>query len=198
MSLYFLTFERDGVATTYVYDVRNNEWYPDWTGFSSNSYIRIDDVVYFGGDTGHLHKFDADLYSDWTDSSKTTGTPVHFKRYSPLLSLEFSGYSSYWDYYLLECRQFLVPSSIDLQVVFGNNVSATINDSPWKLNVAVYGVSRYGSARYASLQYTDIVNQPQRLVYKKKAKYVQVLWENNNDEPIEIYKDVWLGRVSGL
>ena len=28
MSLYFLTFERDGVATTYVYDVRNNEWYP--------------------------------------------------------------------------------------------------------------------------------------------------------------------------
>src|SRR5690606_1410230 len=49
MSLYFLTFYRNGVCTTYVYDVRNGEWYPDWVGFTAKSYIRIDEVVYFGG-----------------------------------------------------------------------------------------------------------------------------------------------------
>lgn len=197
MSLYFLTFNRDGVNTTYVYDVRNGEWYPDWTGFTSKSYIRIDDVVYFGGSSGYLHKFDENLYSDWTNAAKTVGTPVHFKRYSPLLSLEYSGYASYWDYFLLEARQFLVPSSIDLQVIFSNETATDMTESPWKLNVAVYGSARYGVSRYANLQYTDIVNAPQRLVFKRKSKYIQVLLENNRDEPVEIFKDLWIGRTSG-
>jgi hypothetical protein len=100
---------------------------------------------------------------------------------------------------LLEARQFLVPASVSLQIVFGNTTASTQDNSPWKLNVAVYGVSRYGQARYANLQYTDIVNSPNRLIFRgKKAKYVQMRWYNFEDQPVEIYKDKWIGRTSGL
>jgi hypothetical protein len=198
LNLYLLSFNQGSTRITYAYDVRNGEWYTDWMGFNAQSYVSKDAQLYFAGNTGHLHKFDKDLYSDWNDSAKTTGSPVQFERYSPLLSLEFSGYASYWDYYLMEAKQFLVPATVNLQIIFGNTAATTTSASPWKLNVAVYGVSRYGQARYANLQYTDIVNAPERLKFRgKKAKYVQMLWYNYEDQPVEVYKDKWIGRTSG-
>lgn len=196
-SLYLLSFQKSGVNFTYAYDVRNREWYTDWLTFNAQSYVSLGSDTYFSGATGHLHKFDDNLYSDWNESTQVTGTPVYFKRYTPLLSLEFSGYSSYWDYYLIEARQFFGPSSLDLTIVFSNTSENVNYNSAWRLNVAVHGVSRYGQARYANLFYTDIVNAPSRKVFKKKSKYVQALWENSRDEGLEIYKDSWLGRKSG-
>jgi hypothetical protein len=88
LNVYLLSFNQGSTRLTYAYDVRNGEWYTDWTGFDAQAYTTLDDKLYFAGNTGHLHKFDKELYSDWNQVAKTSGTPVQFERYSPLLSLE--------------------------------------------------------------------------------------------------------------
>lgn len=196
-SIYLLSFQVDSVNYTYVYDVRNREWYTDWLTFNAKAYVSLEATTYFAGSLKHLCKFDEDLYTDWNESTQTTGTEVHFRRYSPLLSLEFSGYSSYWDYYLLEARQWLVPSTLDLYVIFSNQTVTSSDEAAWKNSVAVWDTATWDVSQWANLEYTDIVNAPNRRVFKKKAKYVQLLWDNPRDEPVEVYKDQWYGRTSG-
>jgi len=196
--IYLLSFQRQGVNYTWVYDTRNGQWYPDWLTFSAKSYVMYNNVRYFAGNSGHLHKFDENLYSDWNDKNKTSGTPVHFRRYSPLLRLEFSGYESYWDYYLIESRQWIVPSKLDVIVIFSNSSGAVDDDTNWGNTIAAWDISPWDEAQWANADFTDVVNAPNRRVFKKKAKYVQVLWDNPRDEPVEIYSDKWIGRVSGL
>jgi hypothetical protein len=194
---YMLSFLKNGVNYTWVYDTRNRQWYPDWLTFSAKSYVMLNTVLYFGGTMKKLCKFDVDLYSDWNETTKTTGTPVHFLRYSPLLSFEFSGYSSYWDYYLLEARQWLVPSVIDLYVIFNNSEVTASDEAAWKNSVAVWDEATWDESQWANMEYTDIVNSPNRRTFKKKSKYVQTLWDSPRDEPLEIFKDLWIGRLSG-
>jgi hypothetical protein len=194
-SIYLLCFKSGNTLLAYVYDTRNGEWYP-WTNMDIKSIISSGGVLYYTGSDGHLRKFDRDLYSDWDDKDKTTGTPVHFQRYSPLLSVEFSGFSSMWDYYLVEAKQWLEPSSLDVVVNFTQTTSAIQVDGAWKNNVFVWGVSKWGEAQWANMNFTDIVNAPEQLIFHYPSKYCQVMWENNRDEPVEIYRDRWFVRPS--
>jgi hypothetical protein len=197
MFLYLLSFKKAGVDYTYAYDTRNKEWYTDWLTFNAASYVSLNGVLYFAGSAKHLKKFDTSLYSDWNESTKTTKTFVYFKRYSPALSFEFSGFPSMWDAYLIEMQQWGVESSLDLTFIFSNNtdvfVSAILNE------VLVEGVSRWGYARYANNNYTDLVQEPNELLFdfSRLSKYTQVLWENNRDEPVKIFRDKFKGRLSG-
>lgn len=193
-NMYILCFKQGTNNLAYCFDTRNGEWYP-WDNIKANSLVRKGDVLYFAGDQGHLKKFDRNLCSDWDDVGKTTGTPVNLLRFSPLSALEFSGFESYWDYYLLESKQWKVPATLDINVVFYN---VTVQKpTAVKNEVFVWGSSKWGDAKWGNPDFTDIVNQPNELAFHKKSKYVQVIWQNNRDEPVEIYKERWKGRTSG-
>lgn len=196
--LYLLSFKKGGVNYTYAYDTRTREWYLDWLTFNANRYVSLNGTLYFGGATGHLHKFDADLYSDWNDVAKTTGTPVCFKRYSPAMSFEFSGFESMWVSYVVESKQWLVPSTLDITFIFSNNTDVMANAI--KNQVFIEGIAEWGYAKYANLNFTDTVNEPGEIVfdYSRLSKYAQVLWENNRDQPVKIFRDKFKGRVSGF
>lgn len=196
-SVYLLSFQKSGVNYTYAYDVRNREWYTDWLTISCKAFAALDGKLYFGGSTGHLHKFDSTLYTDWNQVAKTTGTAVNFKRYSPAVALEFSGYESYWDKYLVESKQWIVPATLDITFIFANQT--TIMGQAIKNEIFIEGVSKWGQAKYVNVNFTDLVNEPNEISFEfsPKSKYVQVLWENNRDEPVKIYKEKWKGRVSG-
>lgn len=195
--LYLLSFKKAGVNYTYAYGTRNKEWYTDWLTFNAASYVSLNGTLYFAGSAKHLKKFDTSLYSDWNESTKTTGTAVYFKRYSPALSFEFSGFESMWDAYLVESKQWLVPSSLDITFIFAANTDIMV--SVIKGEAFIEGVSRWGYAKYVNVNFTDLVNEPNEILfdYSRLSKYTQVLWENSRDEPVKIFKDLFKGRVSG-
>jgi hypothetical protein len=193
-NLYILCFKRGTDNFAYAYDTRNSEWYP-WDNIKTNSMIRFNGVLYYAGADMQLRKFDEKLYSDWNDTGKTSGTPVKFKRYSPAISFEFSGYQSYWDAYLLEAKQWSVPASLDIAVVFSETMQTL--DKALKNEVFTWNVSKWGEAKWTNANYTDLVNEPDEIIFHKKAKYIQVLWKNERDEPVTIYKERWKGRNSG-
>jgi hypothetical protein len=196
-SLYLLSFKKAEVNYTYVYDVRTRQWYTDWLTFNAQDYVSLNSETYFAGSTGHLHKFDDDLNSDWNQSTKTTGTPVYFKRYSPALAAEFSGFPSMWDAYLVESKQWYVPATLDITFIFAGNTDQMLKII--KGEVFVEGVSQWGFAQYANVNFTDSLNEPNEIIfeYSRLSKYVQVLWENPRDEPVKIFKDLFKGRKSG-
>jgi hypothetical protein len=102
-----------------------------------------------------------------------------------------------WDAYLVEMKQWRVPSSLDITIIFSDIIdimpSALLNE------VFMEGISRWGYARYANNAYTDLVQEPNELLFdfSRLSKYTQTLWENNRDEPVKIFKDKWKGRLSG-
>lgn len=199
LNLYILsTVQKPGTPEerkiTLAYDVRNREWY-EWTGLYLASVTRMDGLLYFGSSTGPLTKFDAALYSDWNDTAKTSGTPVDFDRYGPLLTAEYTGFPSAWDEYLLEAREFAIPATLDISVAFGevkDTLPNTITASAF-----IWGISQWGAAHYATGQYTEVLFEPTPLIFHRLAKYAQVRWRNNRDEPVEIYREKWKVRVSG-
>jgi hypothetical protein len=193
-SIYLLSFKQGGNKLIYCYDTRNGEWYP-WENIQANCIIRKGDVLFFAGDDGHLKKLDRTLYSDWQDAAKTIRTPMVFERYSPLYKFEESGFASYWDYYLLEARMFYETSTLDVLAIFFNE---TVNKpSVVKNEVFVFGISKWGEAKWANSDYTDMVNQPNEIIFHNKSKFCQMKWFNDRDEPVEIFSDKWKGRLSG-
>lgn len=195
--LYFIYFP--GVKLTYVLDVRNGEWYP-WDGIEINALMRYGNTLFYTGVNGVLRKFDPLLFSDWTDAAKTAGVPVAFERFSPLISAELTPGSTYWDEYILETKNYGgVTSTIDVEVAFSDiteSAASLVTGSP----TFVWGVSKWGIVAWAtaSAQYTEFVSEPSPLLFHKKARYVQVRWFNNKDEPVEIYREKWRGRLSGV
>jgi hypothetical protein len=195
--LYLLSFKIGSTNYTYAYDTRTREWYTDWLTFNAKAYASLNGTLYFGGSTGHLHKFDDDLYTDWNETTKTTGTVVYYKRYTPALSLEFSGFASMWDAYLLESKQWYIPATLDITFIFSDTTD--VMEDIIKNEAFVEGVSRWGFAKYVNLNFTDLVNEPNEILfdYSRLSKYMQVLVENDRDEPVQIYKEKWKGRTSG-
>jgi hypothetical protein len=179
----------------YVMDTRNRKWYV-WTHpWDVKPSIRFDEVTYFAGSTGHLHKYDEDLYTDWNESTQDTGTAVDFDVYGPLVAFEFSGYSSYLDYFMVEAKQWTVTATLDVSIVYGADVK--VMESALKNQIFTWGVTPWGEAQWANLNYTDILNQAKRLIIKKKGFYFQRRFRNNRDEPVLIYKERYMGRLSG-
>lgn len=191
---YRLYIKSGSTQYVYVMDTRNKKWYV-WTHpWDVNPSIRFGGISYFAGGTGHLHKYDSDLYTDWNESAQTTGTAVDFDVYGPLVAFEFSGHDSYLDYYLPECKQWTVTATLDIYIVYGSSVAeypnALFNE------IAVWNVGSWAMAQWANLNYTDILNQSKRIVVKKKGKYFQRRFKNDRDEPVLIYAEKYIGRLS--
>jgi hypothetical protein len=196
-SLYLLSFKKAGVNYTWAYDLRNREWYTDWLTFNANSYVSLEGITYFAGSLKHLCKFDDDLYTDWNESTQTTGTPVYYKRYSPAQHFEFSGFASFWDAFLLECKQWLVASTLDITFIFADNTD--VMEDAVASSVFVEGQSLWGFAKYANINFTDLVNEPNEILFDFSylSKYMQVLVENPRNEPVKIFAEKLKGRPSG-
>lgn len=178
----------------YVMDVRDGEWRV-WTfPWDVKPSLRFNGESYFAGSTGHLHKFDENLYTDWNESTKSTGTAVDFDVYSGLLSFEFSGHASYLDYLLIEAKQWNVASKLDVTLIYGN--STTTLESALINQIFVWGETAWSEAEWANTDFTSIVNNARRLIFKKKGKYFQRRMRNNRDEPVLIYKEKYIGRLS--
>jgi hypothetical protein len=189
-----LWITRDTTYYCYVMDSRDGEW-RIWTfPWDVKPSLRFNGDSYFAGSTGHLHKFDEDLYTDWNDSTMSTGTAVDFDVYSGLLSFEFSGHASYFDYLLIEAKQWTVTSKLDATLIYGAGSHEV--PSALKNEIFVWGVSAWGEAQWANTEYTDIVNAAKNIIFKKKGKYFQVRMRNNRDEPVLVYKTKYSGRLS--
>lgn len=195
-NMYLLEISRD--TTNYVFglDTRSSEWYV-WVNLQINDMIENDGEAYFAGNDGHLKRFDKDLYTDWNETTKTTGTFVHWKRYGSAESGEFSGFPSMWDAFLVESKQWYVPATLDITFIFAQNTDVMLRVI--KGEAFIEGVSEWGYAQYVNLNFTDLLNEPNEIIfeYSRLSKYVQVLMENNRDEPVKLFKQKWKGRSSG-
>lgn len=198
LHMYLLEISRD--TTTYVigYDTRNGEFYL-WTGLTINSFIELESTAYFAGNDGLLKKFDKNLYSDWTDKAKTTGTPVDFDRTTGMIWFEQTGYDSTLDYYILRLKEYAVTSSLDISIIYLQGMEEV--EKAIQNSYLVWDVGLWDIASWANLEYTDLVSAPKRLSNRlglpRKGFYFQVRWRNNRDEPCEIYGESFIGRSSG-
>lgn len=190
---YLLEITRDTTDYLFVFDTRDGEWRV-WYNLSINSFIEREGIVYFAGDDGFLKKFDEGLYTDWEDFDQTTGDPVDFDVYSGLLSFGFDGHAAYLDYYLIEAKQWLVESKLDIYITYG----AGVVEVPEALTNTIFqwGITAWSEAEWANTAFTDIVNNSRRIILKKKGFYFQRRMRNNRNEPVLVYKEKYMGRTS--
>lgn len=193
-SLYLLAFKRGAERLVYAYDTRNSEWYP-WDNIKASGFVRVGETVYYAGETKHLHKFDAELNSDWNEKAKTTGTEIDWDNITDLIALEDTGYASYLDYLTIMAKQFPVKSSIDVYVRTFASTNAYLQAV--KGEIMVWGGGAWGEALWFNADFTDLAGKPVRIPIKKKSPYFQIRFRNDRDEPVELYKIKLNGRVSG-
>jgi hypothetical protein len=192
-NIYLLRFNRGAERLCYAYDTRNREFYP-WTNIKAAGFIRSVDL-YYAGETGHVHKFDATLGSDWNESTKTTGTPIDFTRVSDMLKFEDTGQMSVLDEVIISARQYASKSSLDVSVVFYSSVEEV--DNALKNQYMAWDVTDWDEGAWANLDYTDLVSAPLPLIFCKNSYYFQIIMRNNRDELCEIYSLKLKGRASG-
>jgi len=193
-SLYLLKFRKGTVNVVYAYDTRNGEWYP-WDNIKANGFVKAVDTIYYAGETGHLHKFDETIGSDWNDRDMNTGTPIDMDLYSDVISLEDTGYASYLDYLLIWAKHQPTKSSIDVSINFFSGTEEYGNLV--KNQFMVWGSGVWGEAVWYNANFTDLVGRPVRKAIKKKSYFFQIRFRNNRDELVEMFRYKILGRVSG-
>lgn len=191
-----IAIDRDTMHYIFNYDTQNQEWYVWRLPWSTRSLTEFEGSMYFGGTTGLLHRFDEDLYSDWNQVAKTSGTTVKMEIATGLLSAEFTGESSYLHYIILECQMWGVPSSLDYKLVYGAGAIAA--DKQIKTEIFVWNVTAWNEGQWANIQYTDNVNQAKRRKIHKKGKYFQLFMKNDRDEPMTILRYRLEGTSSGI
>lgn len=191
-----VAIDRDTTHYVFVYDTQNQEWYIWRLPWSTKAMTEFESVLYFGNTTGHLHKFDENLYSDWNQVAKSSGTTVKMEIATGLLSAEFTGESSYLHYLILEAQMWNIPSSLDYKLVYG--AGAIEADSAIKTEIFVWNVSAWNEGQWANIQYTDNVNQAKRRKIHKKGKYFQLFMKNDRDEPMTILRYRLEGTSSGI
>jgi hypothetical protein len=191
-----LAIDRGSTHYIFNYDTQNQEWYLWRLPWSTKSLTEFSGAMHFGNTTGLLHKLDETLYTDWDQAAKSSGTTVKFYIATGLLSAEFTGESSYFHYMQVESAMYTVKSSLDIKFVYG--AGALLLDKAIFNEIGVYDVSAYDEAQYANLNYTDNINQVKRKKLHKKAKYAQIIFSNDRDEPIEILRYRVEGTASGI
>ena len=194
MSLYLLKFNKGSEQFIYAFDTRNGEWYP-WDNIRANGFVRVSDTLYFAGSTGHLHKFDVSLASDWNDKNMTSGTPVDWDVITDIYALEDSGFASYLDYLMIWSKQYDTESSIDVSVNFfsGTEEYQRLVENA----IMIWGVAKWGVAAWYNVNFSDFIGRPVRKPIKKKSHYFQIRFRNNRDELVKLYRFKLVGRVSG-
>lgn len=189
MNLYLLKVNKGSERLVWALDVRNMEWYP-WSNIKANDFERIDDTLYYAGETKLLHKFDASLGSDWDDSAKTTGTPVDWDCVTDVIAF---GDISYLDYLRVWARQFPTKSTMDVSI---RTLTSTVDMSEALQNqIMIWGTGEYGIAQWYNVDFTDLVGRPWKGIFKKRSPFFQLRFRNNKDELIEMYKYAIEGRV---
>ncbi|OMD69191.1 hypothetical protein BSK48_17090 [Paenibacillus odorifer] len=191
-----VAIDRDTTHYVFVYETQNQEWYIWRLPWSTKSLAEFEGSVYLGNTTGLLHTFNEDLTSDWDNVAKSSGTTVKMYIATGLLSAEFTGESSYFHYLQVESAMWTVKSSLDIVLVYGAGALAL--DKAIFNEIGVYDVSAYDEAQYANLRYTDNVNQTKRKKIHKKAKYAQIIFSNDRDEPMTILRYRIEGTASGI
>lgn len=191
-----VAIDRDTTHYVFVYETQNQEWYIWRIPWSTKSLAEFEGSVYMGNTTGLLHTFNEDLTSDWDNMGKSSGTTVKMYIATGLLSAEFTGESSYFHYLQVESAMWTVKSSLDIVLVYGAGALAL--DKAIFNEIGVYDVSAYDEAQYANLRYTDNVNQTKRKKIHKKAKYAQIIFSNDRDEPMTILRYRIEGTASGI
>jgi hypothetical protein len=191
-----VAIDRDTTHYVFVYETQNQEWYIWRIPWSTKSLAEFEGSIYMGNTTGLLHTFNEDLTSDWDNMGKSSGTTVKMYIATGLLSAEFTGESSYFHYLQVESAMWTVKSSLDIVLVYGAGALAL--DKAIFNEIGVYDVSAYDEAQYANLRYTDNVNQTKRKKIHKKAKYAQIIFSNDRDEPMTILRYRIEGTASGI
>ncbi|PZD95239.1 hypothetical protein DNH61_11810 [Paenibacillus sambharensis] len=192
-NLYMLRFNKGEERLCYAYDTRNREWYP-WTNIKANGFVRAGEL-YYAGESGHLHKFDANLGSDWNNAGKTSGTPINFYRASDMLKFETTGQMSVLDEVIVNARQYATKSSLDVKVVFYSSMREV--NQAIKNTYMTWDVTAWDDGVWANLEYTDLVSAPKPLIFCKNSYYFQIIFKNDRDELCEIYDINLKGRASG-
>lgn len=199
-NLYLMAYTHSGTDYVLAYDTRNvdannvGEWYM-WEGITFNSILEQDGVVYFVDASGHLKQFDETLATDWTDSAKTTGTPIDWDNYTDIIPLENSGFDSDLDTLMIWAKQFAEASTIDVYI---NLFSGTEEyDSLVKNQIMVWGSGIWGQAAWYNINFTDLVGKPVRQPINKKSVYFQIRFRNPRNERVELYRFRLQGRSSG-
>ncbi|QHT61695.1 hypothetical protein GXP70_18090 [Paenibacillus lycopersici] len=192
-SLYLLQINRGTERLCYAYDVRNREWYP-WTNIKAAGFARSG-VLYYAGETGLLHKFDATLGTDWNDAAKTSGTPTDMIRVSDMIKFESSGKMSVLDELIINARQYATKSSLDVSIIFYSSRADVA--SALQNQYMTWDVTQWDRAAWANLDYTDLVSAPTPLIFCKNSYYFQIIFRNNRDELCEVYDMTIKGRASG-
>jgi hypothetical protein len=191
---YWLIYPKGTEWLGLVFDTNDQQWYPI-DNVKANSFYNDENYFYFAGDDGHLKVFDETLYSDWNETTKTTGTPINWYWYGKLLTPNMTGYEHFWDILMIEAKQHNVNSTIDVEV--NTDFQQYSEASALKTSVMIWGVTKWGEAQWANTDLTDIVNTAKRLRVFKKGQYSQVKLSNNRDEPVEIFNMKWELREMG-
>lgn len=180
---YWLIYKKGTTWKGLVFDTQSDSWYPI-SNVKANTFYQDEDYFYFAGPDGHIKVFDDTLYSDWDNKAKTSGTPIENEWYSKLMTPNLTGYDHQWDVLMIEAKQHLVPSSVDVEV----NSYASQFSAPKgvKTSILVWGSTEWGEAQWANPLLTDIVNNAKRLKTFVKGQYAQIKLSNNRDEPVEI------------
>lgn len=181
---YWLIYPKGTDWNGFVFDTDNGEWFPIDT-IQANSFYHDEDYFYYAGDEGHLKVFDNSLYSDWDDSTLTTGTPINMYWYSKLMTPKLTGFRHFWDIMLIEARQTEDISSIDLEV--NTFTDRFVLDDAVATTIMIVGVTPIGVGKISNAYLTDIVNNADRTEIFVKGQYSQTKLSNNRDEPVEVF-----------
>lgn len=181
---YWLIYPKGTEWHGLVYDTLSESWYPI-DNIDAHDFYEDEDNVYLACDNGHIKTLDRDLYSDWDDKAKTTGTPIEFYWYSKLINPKLTGLPHLWDDMMIEARQFKTKSSIDIEAY--TRTGTYSKPSGIKTAQLIWGETEWGETQWSNPKLTDVVNEAKRQRIVLKGQYLQTKLSNNRDEPVEIF-----------
>lgn len=181
---YWLIYPKGTEWHGLVFDTVFGNWYPI-NNIDAHAFFDNTDSFLFASDSGHVKKIDESLFSDWDDMNRTTGTPIEMYWYSNLLTPKVTGMEHFWDIVIIEAKQHMHKSTVDLE--FNTYDKQMRLDNQLKTEMTVWGSTVWGETQWPSINLTHFVNYADRLRVFQRGKYMQIKICNNRDEPIEIY-----------
>jgi hypothetical protein len=194
-NMYILCIKRSTTSYAFVYDVRNKEWSGLWENIKAESTIRFNNMLLYAGSTKLLHAYDDRLGTDYNEIGLTTGTAIDWDCYLDVIMMENTGFQSNLDYVIINAKNFLTPSTIDITIV--GTSQTTVYEDAVQSNYATWDVSLWDFCVLANPDFSTIVGAPSRTLVKRKAYFFQIRLQNNRDELVELYKIKLIGRISG-
>jgi hypothetical protein len=181
---YWLIYPKGNEWHGLVFDTVFSNWY-FINNIDANAFFDNSDTFLFASNTGHVKRIDDSLFSDWDDINRTTGKPIDMYWYSNLLTPKVTGMEHFWDIVIIEAKQHMHKSTVDLE--FNTYDKRLQLSNQLKTEMMVWGSTVWGETQWPSINLTHFVNYADRLRVFQRGKYLQIKISNNRDEPIEIY-----------